>query len=132
MTGPALRFVLIGAAVAIVAAGVALPLALGRGPGVVAWALAGWLVMALVGAGGGAWLVATHGSAVFVPALGVCILTRLVALVSGSFLAATQGKAAVGAYLAGLLVGYVPTQIFEVVWFVNGAGVLHAPGHDSR
>jgi len=126
VNGSARKFALLCGAVALGAASLALPLALGRGPSVLAWACGGWLAMAVVGTAGGAWLVASHGAPTFLPALGVCILTRLVVLVSGAFLAASQGRTAVGAYLAGLLVGFAPTQVFEIVWFVNGIGALHA------
>jgi hypothetical protein len=131
MSGSAARYAAIGAGVAAVTGAAALPLALGRGPDLLAWSGAGWLALALLGVAGGAATVAAHGRAAFLPVLGACILARLLALACGAFAAATQGRAAVGAWLGGVLAGFVPTQGFEIAWFAAGR-VRAADARDAR
>jgi hypothetical protein len=116
--GPA-RYALVAATVALATA---LPLVAGTarfGPVALRFALAGWALMALAAIAGGAWLVARHGltgSAFFV-ALASCMLARLILAAVGAGIAAMRGTEAVFAYAVGLVAGYVPLQVFEMVWF---------------
>ena len=98
-----------------------LPVASSYGRVAVQWSIAGWLVTTAIGVAGGSWIVARHGSAGpgFLIAFGVCMLARLAALGVGATVAATRGSGAVGAYLAGLLIGYLPPQAWEMVWLLR-------------
>lgn len=97
------------------------PLVAVFGVGPMAWALLGFWMMSVVGIAGGAWLVATHGSpgAGFSIAVATCILARLVLAGAGAAAAAMRGMEAVWAYLAGLGVGFLPIQVFEMNWFLR-------------
>src|SRR5262245_51932028 len=120
--GPAWSYARMSGLVAALAL-VALVLAAARGlVALVPWAVVGWLVPASVGIGGGAVLAARHGSAGpgFLIALVVCILSRLALAVGGALAATTGGGVAVRAFLIGLVVGFLPLQVFEVAWFYRG------------
>jgi hypothetical protein len=106
----------------VVALAMALPLVAGSlrfGPVALRFALAGWAVTALAGIAGGAWLVARHGAngTAFFVALASGMLARLVLAAVGAGIAAMRGTEAVFAYAVGLLAGFLPLQVFEMVWF---------------
>ena len=117
----ALRFAIIGAAVAVLAGLALLPLALARGGPAPVWGFTGWANMALTGLAGGIWMTRTHGrqGSGFLVALGTCMLARLFASVGGALTAAVRGTDAVWPFLVGLCAGYVPLQLFEVGWFLR-------------
>jgi hypothetical protein len=117
----ALRFALLGGAIALASGLVLLPWALAEGPAAVQWGVSGWLIMAVTGLAGGVWLVIKHGKhgSGFLVALGTCMLARLFASAAGAFGAAQQGMEAVWPYIVGLISGYLPLQMFELWWFVR-------------
>ncbi len=119
----ALRFALLGGAIALAVGLPLLPWALAEGPVAVQWGVSGWLVMAVTGMAGGVWLVLKHGKrgSGFLVALGTCMLARLFASAAGAFGAAQQGMEAVWPYIVGLIAGYLPMQLFELWWFVRVA-----------
>ena len=126
MTSAPLRFAALGGAIAVAVGASALPLALSRSPTAVLWGLVGWLAMSVIGVAGGAWTISGHGrdGVAFPLALGVCMLSRLACLAAGLFVAAAgRGMEAVGAYLVGLLVGYLPVQVFEVIWYTRSTRI---------
>jgi hypothetical protein len=77
-----------------------------------------------IGILGGTWAVAWHGrpGPGFLVVFGVCMLARVVVLGIGAFVAAGRGREAVTAYLAGLLIGYLPPQATEWLWLLRGTG----------
>lgn len=87
------------------------------------WALLGWGSLAAVGLGAGAWLAARHATAGagFVVALVAGMLARLVAAGAGTAAAAATGGRALAAYLVGLVLGFAPLQVFEMVFFYREA-----------
>lgn len=121
MSGGAGRFAASGGAIAVISGLLLLPLVASRGSVALQWSLAGWLLTTAIGVLGGAWIVAQHGSAGpgFLIAFGVCMLARLTALGIGALVSAGRGGEAIGAYLAGLLVGYLPPQAWEMVWLLR-------------
>lgn len=120
-SGGAVRFGILGAAVAVLAGLALLPLALNRGGPAPLWGFTGWAIMAATGLAGGVWMTRTHGrqGSGFLVALGTCMLARLFASVGGALTAAVRGTDAVWPYLVGLGAGYVPLQLFEVGWFLR-------------
>ncbi len=106
-----------------------LPLALGRGPAFSIWAGVGWLIAVATGVVAGSWLESVHGTpgSGFLKAFGTCMLSRSAAYAVGGLLALSQGRSALWAYLAGLGVGYVATQSFEVYWFARKTWNDHGP-----
>ena len=82
------------------------------------WGFAGWLVTTAIGVTAGFWTLSRHGNPGpgFLIAFGVCMLARLAALAVGAMAAAGRGGEALGAYLAGLLIGYVTPQASEMLW----------------
>ena len=120
-SGGAVRFGILGAAVAVLAGLALLPLALKQGGPAPLWGFTGWAIMAATGLAGGVWMTRTHGrqGSGFLVALGTCMLARLFASVAGALAAAASGTHAVWAFLAGLCAGYVPLQVFEVGWFIR-------------
>jgi hypothetical protein len=85
------------------------------------WAIFGWLLASVTGVGFGARLVSLHGTpgSGFMVALGTCILARLFAFAGGAAWAVSRSYEEAIAFLAGLVIGYVPTQVFELVWFAS-------------
>ena len=110
--------------------GILLLLAWTRGAPFVAWSLVGWLIMGLTGVVGGAWIASRHGSAGsgFLFALVSCMLARLALAAGGAFASAMAGAGAVRACLVGMMVGFLPLQIFEVVWFYRRTARMQAVG----
>jgi hypothetical protein len=84
-------------------------------------ALVGWALATTLGAGCGARLVALHGTrgAGFLVAHGTCTLARLFAFAGGVGWALSRSSDDALAFIAGLLAGYLPTQVFELVWFAR-------------
>ena len=119
----ALRFAFLGGAIALATGLALLPQAVSRGEEIVRWAVLGWSIMAVTGVAGGTWMVRKHGQegAGFLVALGTCMLARLFASVAGAGGAAISGMDAVWPYVAGLAVGYLPLQAFELFWFIRKA-----------
>lgn len=121
MKGPAGRFLMLGVAIAGLSGTILGWSASPRGEGFLRWSMLGWLLMTAIGICGGVWTVRVHGrpGAGFVIAVGSCMLARLFASALGAWGAVRHGMPAVWAYLAGLTVGYVPLQLFELGWFVR-------------
>jgi hypothetical protein len=118
---PRVRYTAWNLGIGLGAALIVIPFAATRGPVAIGWGLLGWSVMVLVGAFGGAWVVARHGApgAGFLVAMGTCMLARLFGAAAGALVAGMQGTGAVWPYLAGLGVGYIPLQFFEIGWFMR-------------
>lgn len=83
------------------------------------WAVAAWAGMVAAGVAGGAWLASQYGKAGagFVLAAGAGMLARAVFVVAGLATAAGRGAGPRNAFVAGLAAGYVPLQVYEIVWF---------------
>jgi len=81
----------------------------------------GWALAASLGAVCGARLVSLHGTrgAGFLVAHGTCTLARLFAFAGGVGWAMTRSTNEAVAFIAGLVAGYLPTQVFELVWFAR-------------
>lgn len=119
---PVASYAASGAAVALVPGLLLLPWMLAQGQAVAGWGLVGWLLTAAVSLGCGSYLAALHGKqgASFLKAYGIGMLVRVLAYSAGAAAAATSGaRAAVWGYLAGFGAAYVPTQVFEMVWFAR-------------
>ncbi len=105
-----------------------------RGTTWIVWSGLGWGMLAVLSVAGGAWLAAEHGKpgSGFVKALGTGMLARLFAAVIGAIGAAQSGDGAAWAYLAGVIAGFVPLQVFEVVWFYRESRRLQTGQPDNR
>jgi hypothetical protein len=124
VTQPARRYVAGAVALTLAVAAGVLPIAAARGgPTAAGWTALGWLVTALTGVAGGAWVASRHGraGAGFFVALQTCILARLGLSALGALLAANRGRDAAWAYVAGLVAGFLPLQVFEILWFFRVA-----------
>lgn len=99
-----------------------------RGKGSVSWALLGWAAAALPGLVAGIVLAERHGKpgSGFVLALGAGILTRFVVVLGSLGAALVAGGGAYRPWLLGVVLGYVPMEIFEIVWFHRRARELSA------
>ena len=86
-----------------------------------AWSLFGWALASGLGVFCGARLVALHGTpgTAFLKALGSCILARLFTFAGGTAWAVSHSMEEALAFLAGVVAGYLPTQIVEMVWFAS-------------
>jgi len=111
------------AAATLGAAGVVLWIAT-TGSAAASWAAAGFAVMAVPGIVFGSWLAREHGrpGSRFLSALATGFVTRLVLVAVAAFSAAKAGEGAGTALLAGLAAGFVPLQIFEMIWFLRARG----------
>ncbi len=111
--------------VALAALVVLLLFAFSRGETVIGWSLLGWMVMTVTGVIGGSWMAALHGrpGSAFIGAVLGCMLARLVGSALGAWAATPTGIEAARPYVLGLGFGYVPLQVFEAKWFLNGASV---------
>lgn len=80
-----------------------------------------WTAMALPTVLAGAWMARVHGqpSALFVVAMGVGLAVRLMLAPSVCVLASLVAPGFVNAALVGLVAGFVPATVFEMVWFVR-------------
>lgn len=112
---------MIAALVALASLAALSPLALNMWPGAIAWSLSGWLILAAVGAADGVWLNLRYGQAGsgFLLAMVTGMLARMLVVGIGTFLAFRAGEAAPWAFLAGVAAGFVPLQVFEVIWFLR-------------
>jgi hypothetical protein len=112
------RFVMIAAMVALLPLCL-LPWAANRLGVNLPWAMAGWFLVSLIGVVAGGWAVSKHGKEGngFLAGLVGGILARMLLAVLGIALASTSGRPAIIAFLAGVVAGFVPVQIFEVSWF---------------
>lgn len=126
-----LRYIIIGATVSVVALAAAVSVVVTRFPEALYWALGGWAIMAVVGIADGAWLARRHGKpgTGFLLALVVGMLVRLVLVCGGTALALMNGGQAPWGFLAGVVTGFVPLQVFGVVWFLRRAKRL--PQHQG-
>ena len=135
MSGTRVRRYALGASAVAVTFGGLLWLAVRpRGATWIVWGGLGWGVLAVLSVAGGAWLAAEHGKqgSGFLKALGAGMLARLFAAAIGAFGAARTGDGAPWAYLAGVIAGLVPLQVFEVVWFYREARRLQTEPPDNR
>lgn len=100
-----------------------LPWAAGRLGDSLGWTLAAWFLVSLIGVMAGGWVVSQHGKPGngFLAGLVGGILARMTLAVLGGALAMSSGRAAVVAFLAGVVAGFVPVQIFEVFWFFRSS-----------
>lgn len=116
-TSGSLRYGLWSGSVALAAGAVLL--ALGPDGAARGWNLLGWLVMSAIGVAGGVVMAAVHGKPgpTFLAALVGSMLARLIAAALGAWAASFIGCKAAWPYVLGLGAGYVPLQLFEVVWF---------------
>lgn len=82
------------------------------------WAWIGFGLMAAVGVVGGAWLARFHGrpDGSFLVAMLSCMAARFVLAPVGMVFAARAGGLAPWVYVAGLAVGFVPLQLFEILF----------------
>ena len=85
----------------------------------IAWALSAWAVLSLLGIAGGVALVRWHGTpgVGFVVAMGTAMILRSIAALALLVGALWAGGGAYVPCLAGLVAGFVPQQVFEIVWF---------------
>ncbi len=115
------RYAVGSSVVSAVSGGILAALASLHSGAAVRWGLLGWLLMAVVGVAGGAWAVSHHGDPApgFLVAVGTCMLLRLVFAAAGAVAASTVETEALYAFLIGLGAGYVPTQVFEMSWFLK-------------
>ena len=113
------RFVLSAGAVAFAAAVFVVTAGALYGPTALRFGLLGWALTTTVGVFGGAWLIAHHGKALspFLIAMATCMLARAVVAGAGALVAVPWGIEAMVPYVGGLLAGYLPVQILEMVWF---------------
>ena len=120
---PAIGFALGAATVASISTIALLPW-LGGADGTSRWALAGWVAMSVPGVVAGTWLAREHGrpGAGFVVALGAGMLARALAGASVAAGAARAGQPAITAALAGLVAGFVPVLVFEIIWCARSHG----------
>ncbi len=111
------RFALLGCVVGFAAGLLLIPLTGAISAPV--WAFAGWAVAVLGGLAGGVVVLRRFGpaGAGFVGALGGSLAGRLGFYTAAGLLAASRGRDALFAYPAGLAIGYVAIQVFEMVWF---------------
>jgi hypothetical protein len=118
---PARRFVLGSGAVTLAGGLALLPFAVSQAWAVLVCCFLGWLCASSVGAVGGARLVACHGTAGtrFLRTLALCMGARLLAFGAGVAIAASRDRTEGLAYLAGLGSAYVPSQLYEMVWFAR-------------
>ncbi len=84
-----------------------------------AWGLSAWGVLSLIGIAGGVALVRSHGTpgVGFVVAMGTAIILRSIAALALLIGSLRTGGGAYVPCLAGLVAGFVPQQVFEIVWF---------------
>ena len=125
MNGPGTgRFAAICMAVALFSGLAVLLFAMPRGEQFLRWSLFGWSSMAMIGVAAGLWMVRVHGrpGSGFMAALGAGMLARLFVSAAGALVAGQQGIEVVWAYLAGLVTGYLPLQVFELTWFYRRSG----------
>jgi hypothetical protein len=117
--GRALRFVLGGAAVAVLSGGAAWAAARPASYGGFLWGALGWGLMAAIGLSSGAWLAAKYGStgSGFLAAIVAGILGRIAATVGGAATAAAAGRGPLWAFLVGLGSGFAPLMVYEAVFF---------------
>lgn len=94
-----------------------------RGAEIVRWSMGGWGIMAAIGIVSGLWMVRVHGKpgSGFLAAMGTGMLARLFLSAAVGLWAARHGVEYVWAFLAGLVAGYLPLQVFEVSWFYRAA-----------
>jgi len=122
MTGSAAtRYLMLSGASALAAGAVAVAVLWSGEGGKIPWFLLGWSIMSVIGVLGGVRLVVVHGrpGSAFLAALVASILSRLFASALGAGAAVWSGGTAVWPYILGLAVGFLPPQIFEVVWFAG-------------
>jgi len=93
--------------------------------------LASWGALSAIGIAGGAALARWHGSPGpgFVVALGSAMILRSIVALGLLVGALRAGGGAYVPCLAGLIAGFVPQQVFEIVWFGRGRG-LHDGGRE--
>lgn len=98
------------------------------------FALLGWAVVALTAVVGGSWIANRHGRAGtgFLLALQSCMLARLALAAGGAFVAWKAGDDAVRAFLIGLVVGFLPLQTFEIVWFYRRTQRMRLAGAEPQ
>ena len=124
MKSAAVRYGLSGAAIAAVGGSAVLPWSSASGAESLRWALLGWGLMSFAGLSGGAWLAREHGrpGTGFVVAMGTSMLARLFAAGTSLAGALLSGDGSYRACLVGLAAGYVPLQVFEILWFYRLPG----------
>ncbi len=85
------------------------------------WAALGWAAAAVPGMVFGTWLARRHGTpgTGFVVAMGTGILVRFVTVLGSLAFVLNRGGGLQRPWLAGLVAGYVPLQLFELAWFVR-------------
>ena len=88
-------------------------------PGGLVWALAGWILLSLIGIAGGVGLVQGHGTpgVRFVVVMGTAMILRSIVALALLVAALRTGGGAFAPCLAGLVAGFLPQQVFEIVWF---------------
>jgi hypothetical protein len=98
------------------------------------FAMLGWGVMALTAVPGGAWVASRHGRSLtaFLVALQSCMLARLALAAGGAFVAWKAGGDAVRAFLIGLVVGFLPLQTFEIIWFYRRTQKVRFAGNEPQ
>ena len=86
-------------------------------------AILGWALAAVMGAACGALRVAVHGTpgVGFLVVHGTCTLARLFGFAGGVGWALSRSPEEAITFLAGLVAGYLPTQVFELIWFARRA-----------
>jgi hypothetical protein len=116
------KFVMIASMVALVPLCM-LPWAANRLGRDLLWALGGWFLVSLIGVVAGGWVVSQHGTPGngFLAGLVGGILARMALAVLGIAVASSSGRAAIVAFLAGVVAGFVPVQIFELSWFFRSS-----------
>jgi hypothetical protein len=114
-------FVLGATTAALVGAATLLAWTSGDGRLPAAWAVKGFLATALPGVAGGTWLAREHGrsGSRFVMVLQAGVLTRFVLAALAAMGAARAGGSAMPASMAGLVAGFLPVMVFEMVWFAR-------------
>lgn len=89
------------------------------GEGKVSWTLLGFGAAVVPGLGAGMILARRHGQPGpgFLVALGTGILARFVVVLASLAWALRAGDGAYRPWLLGVALGYVPMELFEIVWF---------------
>jgi hypothetical protein len=85
------------------------------------WSILGWALATSLGAFCGARLILVHGTpgTAFLKVQGSCILARLFTFAGGTAWAFSHSIEEALAFLFGVVAGYLPTQILEMVWFAS-------------
>ena len=127
MNGPgSIRFGMIAALLAVAGFAAVLPAVNAWWPDATFWAAGGWLALTALGVADGVWLNRQYGSpgSGFMLALVAGILARMVIVGGGAVLAFLSGGNSAWGFLAGVGAGFIPVQVFSMIWFAKMTGTF--------